>query len=762
MTERHTTTNKRPNGRKPDVLSAAAGVAAMFAPAALTGVDPLDVIERALIAAFVTYVGCHGRRWVWIVAAFAVAVPARGFSLVLALLGLVILVAATIPRRRPRAIGAIGVGFTVNAAFWYPPASAPAGPVVAVIAMSLLVASGVSFLRTKRRRAVRITLLVVASYVLVAAIGLAAAMGLAYQHVQEGADASRDALRSARNGDASAAQLALGEAKDSFTTANNHVDGALAAMSRLVPGLAQQADAVRVTVQQGVRITGAADEIVATADYDKLQYQGRLDLAQVRALSGPTARADAVLRDADAQLTDLRSGSLIPLLRTRVDQFSQQIDDARRDTAVATELLRVTPGLFGADGDRRYLIIFVTPAELRGAGGFIGSYAEMHAHDGKVELTRSGRIIDLILAAKPGTRTIAGPNDYLRRYGRFHPEDFLQDDTFSPNFPSSASVIAQLYPQSGGVPVDGVIGVDPTGLAALLELTGPVEVPGLDEPLSASNAVEVLTRTQYLSVPDEAARGEILTEATRVTFDTLTSASLPAPRELADALSPAARAGHLRVWSPKRSEQRTFEKVGADGTLSIPRSSDGLSVVQQNAGNNKLDAYLHRTISYRPTVDAATGKLTAKLRIELRNDVPSTDLPVAVVGNSRGVPVGTNVTWLSIFTRSTVTSATLDGKPISLGPSSERGLNAWDTPLIQIPKGATVTLEVWLAGGVDLTDGYHLRLLPQPVANPDVFSVDLTVRNGVTRSNRTRDALVRRKPIVAPTDLQAPIRRPSN
>ena len=176
MTERHTTTNQRPNGRKPDVLSALAGAAAMFAPATLTGVDPLDAVQRGLLTAFVTYVGCHGRRWAWIVAAFAIAVPARGASLLLALLGLVILVGATVPRRRPRAIGAIGVGITVNAALWYPPASSPAGPIVAVLAMGLLVVSGVPFLRTKRRRAARITLLAVASYTAVASIGLVIAL----------------------------------------------------------------------------------------------------------------------------------------------------------------------------------------------------------------------------------------------------------------------------------------------------------------------------------------------------------------------------------------------------------------------------------------------------------------------------------------------------------------------------------------------------------------------------------------------------------
>lgn len=759
MTEPSKPLRRRTNGMRPDAFAVAVGAAAMFAPASLTGVDPLDAAWRGLIAAYVAYVGSHGRRWAWVVAAFAICVGAQGASLAVAIVGLAIMVGASVPRRRPRAVGAIGIGVLVNAVFWYPPESAPLGPLLAVVAMAILVGSGLPFVRSSRRRVAKVALGVVAGVVVLAAAGAGISMLLAYGNVNSGASAAKAALQAARAGDPESAQIELAQAQEDFERAHARVDGVLALPARAIPGLSQQLRAVRITVQQGTRISEAADEIVATADYENLQYQGRLDLTQVQALAGPTARADAVLADADGSLDGLRSGSLLPPLRSAIDEFADQITEARRDTALAADLLRVTPGLFGADGQRHYLVIFITPAELRGAGGFIGSYAELTATNGDVELTRSGRIVDLILGAKPGTRTIAGPADYVRRYGRFHPEEFLQDDTFSANFPSSASVIAQMYAQSGGQPVDGVIGVDPTGLAALLELTGPVQVPGLTEPLTADNAVEVLTRSQYITVPDDAARGQILTEATRVTFDVLTSASLPSPRKLADTLSPAARAGHLRTWSPRPSEQTLFRQLGADGTLAIPTGYDGFSVVQQNTGNNKIDAYLQRTITYEPTIDAATGALEATMRISLHNAVPTTDLPRAVVGNNRGAPVGTSMGWLTIYTPNVVTSATIDGKPLSMGPSSERALNAFDTPLWQIPPGGTIVIEAKLAGSVDLSKGYRLRILPQPVANADQMTVDLSVQNGRTAEGSNRKTRLQGGPVDTPTTVRAPITR---
>ncbi len=268
-------------------------------------------------------------------------------------------------------------------------------------------------------------------------------------------------------------------------------------------------------------------------------------------------------------------------------------------------------------------MIFMTPAEIRGAGGFIGNFAELTATEGDVELTRSRAHPRAHRGSTAQHPQPERPTDYLVRYGRFNIPDYQQDATLSPDFPSVAQVMAELYPQSGGQPVDGVIGLDPTGLATLLEFTGPVVVEGLPQPLTAENAVEVLTKSQYIDVPDDAERGEILTEAVRVTFDKLTSATLPTPRKLSETLSPAARAGHLRVWSPDDRVQETFERLGTDGTLGLPTGADGFSLIQQNVGNNKLDAYLERTMDYRATVDAETGELTGTLRVELTNAVPA-------------------------------------------------------------------------------------------------------------------------------------------
>ena len=210
--------------------------------------------------------------------------------------------------------------------------------------------------------------------------------------------------------------------------------------------------------------------------------------------------------------------------------------------------MKVRPA--GANGTRHYFVAFITPAELRGAGGFIGNYGELTAVDGRVRLTRTGPIRDLVNAAPPGARRLLGPADYLRRYGGQRPADYFQDLTFSPHFPFDADAIEQLYPQSGGEKLDGVISIDPTGLAALLRFTGPIVVPGLDTPLTSANAADILLRQQYVRFGNNLERKDLLVEASRITFERLTTGSLPAPRQLAKVLGPMVRSATSCCTAP--------------------------------------------------------------------------------------------------------------------------------------------------------------------------------------------------------------------
>ena len=94
-------------------------------------------------------------------------------------------------------------------------------------------------------------------------------------------------------------------------------------------------------------------------------------------------------------------------------------------------------------------------------------------------LSRSTRNHPVHIGGPAAAKRITGPADSVARYGQFDPAHYWQNVTMSPDFPSVGRVIAQLFPESGGVPIDGVLRLDPAALQGLLQLAGPVTVPGI-------------------------------------------------------------------------------------------------------------------------------------------------------------------------------------------------------------------------------------------------------------------------------------------
>ena len=151
----------------------------------------------------------------------------------------------------------------------------------------------------------------------------------------------------------------------------------------------------------------------------------------------------------------------------------------------------------GGAAPRRYLVAVTSPNETRNSGGFMGGYAELTVTNGLIEKTASGSISELNSAGDALGRTLTGTPEFSERYGTYVPARFLQNATASPDLPTTAKVLAELYPQAGGAPLDGVILLDPAGLAALLELSGPVTVEGIDRPITSENVEAFLLKRQY-------------------------------------------------------------------------------------------------------------------------------------------------------------------------------------------------------------------------------------------------------------------------
>jgi hypothetical protein len=470
-------------------------------------------------------------------------------------------------------------------------------------------------------------------------------------------------------------------------------------------------------------------ETAAEADVDQITVEGgRLDLDRVRGLERPLEDVASSLEQAAARMDEVETAWLAAPVAERVDEVQREVADAQPDARLAADAVRVVPAIFGAGGESRWLVAFTTPVEARGRTGFMGNYAELSAIDGDVQMPRFGRTPELEQGGTPGSeRTLSDPDDFVSRWGRYQPLATWRNLTMSPDFPSIGQVMTELYPQSGGRPVDGVIAVDPVALAALLEFTGPVEVPGVPEPLTAESATEFMLFEQYVQLPNSE-RIDVLEILARTVFDRLTRGELPAPDAVADVLGPAVRGGHLQLYSSHPEQERLFTAIGADGALPAV-DGDFLAVVNSNATGNKIDRFLSRDVDYRATWDPASGEVDATLSVTLVNDAPSVGLPRYIIGNALGeegwdLPPGTNRTHLSLYSPLALEGADLDGEPLELSAEVERDRYAYSLFLDIPPEGGTRVVTLRLRGSIPVDgDGYRLDVAGQPLVVPDDLHV---------------------------------------
>ncbi|MGH9085219.1 MAG: DUF4012 domain-containing protein [Acidimicrobiales bacterium] len=564
-----------------------------------------------------------------------------------------------------------------------------------------------------------------------AVVGAIAAAGAA-SDVERAVDAAVAGLDQADADDPAPAIAELREAADAFAEAESGLRAVWARPALLVPGVAQHARAVATMADAGEDLATAAADSLEEVDLDSLHpAAGRIDPALLAEVEPPLDRALTSLRRADSRLADVRSPLLVPLVADRLEELADKVADARQTAETASSALDVAPGLLGVDEPRRYFLVMHTPSELRGVGGFMGSWGELVTDGGRLDLVRTGRLRQLTEGGEdPEARQIEGHPEFVAHWGQ-GPARFWGIIGFSPDFPTVASIISQLYPQSGGDAVDGVIALDPAGFAALLELTGPITVEGFDGELAPENAEQILLHDQYLGGPDDD-REAFLEAAVRALFDELTAGDLPGPRSISAALAPMVDGRHIQLFSNHEAEQSFFSAIGATGSVRR-RTPDAVGVVGQNYGGNKIDYFLRRSLSYDVTWDPATGEVDGTLTVRLENQAPAAGLPRAVIGwggdvgyNELPTADGENLSYVSLYTALSLEDVTVDGAPVELNRVvDDLGHRSYDA-YVRIPAQTTRTLRAQVSGQIEPGDAYRLQVLRQPTAVADRY--ELTIR----------------------------------
>ena len=507
------------------------------------------------------------------------------------------------------------------------------------------------------------------------------------------------AQESLRGGDATAARDRIAAAAADARSADVATDGVVWRIVRRLPGLGVAFEEVAAVAEVSAVVTQDVALPLGEVALAPPAWQGRLDLAPLTAAQAPLRSAAQSLDAARATLREAPSSRLGPLTSARAE-LTDELTRLHGIVGGARLAADVLPALLGADGPRRYFVAIQNPAEPRATGGLIGAFAVLRAEGGRPVLEQVGSNNELRDA--PAAVVDLG-EEHERRYGRFGSSRGWRAANLSPDVPTVGRTLAALWRHRTGEQVDGVVLLDPQALAHLLQVTGPVALPG-GVRLTAENAVQELTVEVYRRFPRarDAERNDYLAEAVRLVFQRLQKPGLDG-RRLLEQASRAAGTGHLHLWAADPAVQSRLAAAPIGGAL--PGTAPYLRVVTQDAGGSKLGTYLRQDVDYAaaPTgeaVDLGAGPQPEEqgtVQVTLANAAPA-GLPEYVTlradaPDGRTRPKGQIKVWVSVYLgpRGTLLSATLDGKPVALQADTERGHAVFST-FVSIDPGSTARL----------------------------------------------------------------------
>jgi hypothetical protein len=402
--------------------------------------------------------------------------------------------------------------------------------------------------------------------------------------------------------------------------------------------------------------------------------------------------------------------------RTLFKQATSEIDAALAGLDAFASLSSPIAQILGAGGRRTYLLEQVDPAELRGAGGFIGSYSLLGLDHGVFAL---GEASDVFLIDSPypmpgRPKFVAAPAPVQQAI----PHGWVfGDSNHSPDFATAAQAGERLFRNETGHAVDGVISIDPWAVAALLTVTGPLVVPQYATTVRAQAFPEDVFQREEASGANSPTRKQFFPAVASLVLQKINGLPSSQWSSLLTALNQAVTQRHMQVYFDDPAAEAVMRNVGWSGAALGPQAGadETIMEVESNFGGTKANHFLTRTLSLDVAVD--NGRLDHVLRVDWRNNTPA-----GYLGGNRDYTAYSRVYLPMDAMSAHASDLAPDTIPLDERPGNalivdgwatvatgHRGTwtVAWSTPLAGLDRPYTV---YWRKQAGTLTDAVHVVL----------------------------------------------------
>lgn len=305
-------------------------------------------------------------------------------------------------------------------------------------------------------------------------------------------------------------------------------------------------------------------------------------------------------------LADVPTGSLPPDLAASVEAAQQKIGQAIAVLRQGRDWVEAAKELMGDRVPHTLLVLFQNNHERRATGGFIGSYALVEFNDFAVthfeikDVYESDGQLTEVIPAPPGISKVA---DRL----------YMRDANYSPDFPTSARLIADLLEKSRGPTVDTVMAIDQNVLESVLQKTGPVFLPAYGVNVSSETLNSFLSLVIESKLTGAGDPKRILRDLWLAVQQNLAGVN---PSDLTDLFKKLTHERRIQIYSSVPAIQSLADTLGVSGRFAMPAPGvDFLAVITTAIGGNKSDGYIQTNLAHETSV-ALSGELTNHLTIE--------------------------------------------------------------------------------------------------------------------------------------------------
>lgn len=289
------------------------------------------------------------------------------------------------------------------------------------------------------------------------------------------------------------------------------------------------------------------------------------------------------LKNVNPKIFPEELGAKVEMVLEEFNKYSDLIDHTK-------ENIPAIENLMGLRYPHRYLILFQNNNEARPTGGFIGSVMLIDINDGKLE---KSEVFDVYDFDGQFHEYIEPPYEIKELTDKWR----LRDSNYWPDFTVSGEKAAWFFQKEGGPSVDSVIAINQSILKPILEITGPISVPGLPSEITKENYDTVLSYIIESKLTGVNNPKEVLKNLVPIVQKELLKQENFI--KLLGVIRDEIAQKNLLAYSRHNEVEKFFDNLQASGKMIKPKGNeDYLSVVTTSISGNKSDKYIEQELTH--------------------------------------------------------------------------------------------------------------------------------------------------------------------